>query len=319
MKYVERRLIHAFLLVLGASILCFLFANLAPGTFLDEMKLNPQISADTLAGLRAQYGMDRPLPLKYVLWLKSVFRGDWGYSFSFNVPVRALLMVRAQNTLLLTGFSTLLAWLIAVPLGVWAADRKGRWPDRAVAGFTSLFICLPELAIVLGFLYFAVRTHALPLGGMTSTDVDPSLQPKLRDIVAHLIIPTATLVLVSLPILVRHVRASVVEALEAPFIKVARGHGIGHARLLFHYALPAAANPLVSLFGLSVAGLLSGSLLVEVMTGWPGLGPLLLEASLSRDFYVVIGAVMFSTIFMISGNLLADVLLVVADPRVRGD
>jgi peptide/nickel transport system permease protein len=318
MRYVERRLIHAFLLVIGTSILCFLFANLAPGSFFDEMKLNPQISADTLAGLRAQYGMDRPMPLKYALWMKSVFRGDWGYSFSYNTPVRKLLAVRARNTLLLTGLSTLLAWLIAIPLGVWAADQNGRWPDRAVAGLTSLFMCLPELAIVLGFLYVAVRTHALPVGGMTSTEATcSSLQEEIRDVLAHLLIPVATLVLVSLPILVRHVRASMLESLEAPFITAARGHGIGHARLLFHYALPSAANPLISLFGLSVAGLLSGSLMVEVMTGWPGLGPLLLEASLSRDFYVVIGAVMVSTIFMISGGLLSDVLLVMTDPRVR--
>lgn len=320
MRYMERRLIHALLLVIGASVLCFLFSNLAPGSFFDEMKLNPQISAETLAGLRAQYGMNRPLPIKYALWVKSAFQGDWGYSFSYNAPVWSLLVVRARNTLLLTGLSTLLAWLIAIPLGVWTADQSGRWPDRAVAGLTSLFMCLPELAIVLGFLYFAVRTHALPVGGMTSTDgVYSSLADKIRDIAIHLLIPVATLLLVSLPILVRHVRSSMIEILDAPFISVARGHGIAHARLLFRYALPAAANPLISLFGLSVAGLLSGSLLVEVMTGWPGLGPLLLEASLSRDFYVVIGAVMVSTIFMISGNLLADVLLLMTDPRVRAE
>jgi peptide/nickel transport system permease protein len=318
MKYVERRMLHAFVLVIGSSVLCFLFANLAPGSFFDDMKLNPQISADTLAGLRAQYGMDRPMPIKYALWMKSGFRGDWGYSFSYNTPVRSLLVVRARNTLVLTGLSTLLAWLMAIPLGVWAADQKGNWPDRALATFTSLFICIPELAIVLGFLYFAVRTHAVPVGGMTSTGgAYSSLADEVRDIGAHLLIPVATLVLVSLPILVRHVRASMVEALNAPFIIAARGHGIAHWRLLYSYALPAAANPLISLFGLSVAGLLSGSLMVEVMTGWPGLGPLLLEASLSRDFYVVIGAVMVSTIFMISGNLLSDVLLVIADPRVR--
>jgi len=115
------------------------------------------------------------------------------------------------------------------------------------------------------------------------------------------------------------VRASMIEVLQAPFIQAARGHGISRSRLLFCYALPAAANPLISLFGLSVAGLLSGSLLVEVITGWPGLGPLLLEACFSRDIYVVIGVVMASTMFMILGSLLADVMLVVADPRVRTD
>ena len=112
-------------------------------------------------------------------------------------------------------------------------------------------------------------------------------------------------------------RASMIEVLQAPFIQAARGHGISKTRLLFHFALPAAANPLISLFGFSVGGLLSGSLLVEVITCWPGLGPLLLEATMSRDLYVIVGVVMSSTIFMILGNLLADVMLVAADPRVR--
>ena len=132
-----------------------------------------------------------------------------------------------------------------------------------------------------------------------------------------MVVPVSTLTLASLPILVRHVRASMIEVLGTPFIQSARAHGIARMRLLFRHALPAAANPLICLFGLSVGGLLSGSLLVEVITGWPGLGPLLLESSMSRDLYVVIGIVMSSNLFMIFGSLLADVMLVLADPRVR--
>jgi peptide/nickel transport system permease protein len=140
---------------------------------------------------------------------------------------------------------------------------------------------------------------------------------KLRDLLTHLLIPVITMVLAGLPVLLRHVRASMAEVMKSPFIHAARGHGISNARLLFRYALPAAANPLISLFGFSVGGLLSGSLLVEVVTGWPGLGPLLLEATMSRDLYVVVGVVMSSTVLMILGNFLADVMLVAADPRVR--
>jgi peptide/nickel transport system permease protein len=320
MKYLERRLVHAILLLVGASILSFLFSGLAPGSFFDEMKLNPQISSETVAALRSQYGLDQPLPLRYYLWVKSVMRGEWGYSFAYNQPVRNLLMVRARNTLFLTALAMTLAWLIAVPAGVWVASRHGRWDDQLASASTSLVLSVPELVVAFGFLYFAVRTHGLPVGGMVSTGFDRlSLSGKATDLAAHLIIPMTTLVLASVPMLIRHVRASMFEVLQAPFIQAARGHGISRATLLFRYALPAAANPLISLFGLSVAGLLSGSLLVEVVTGWPGLGPLLLEASLSRDFYVVVGVVMASTLFMIVGSLLADVLLVIADPRVRQD
>lgn len=320
MKYLRRRAIHGVLLLFGVSVLCFLFSDLAPGSFFDEMKLNPQISPSTVAALRSQYGLDQPLALRYFLWMKSVARGDWGYSFAYNAPVRSLLVVRARNTMILTTTATLLAWLIAIPLGIWVADCAGRLQDRLAMAGTSVLLAVPELVLVLALLYWIVRTHALPVGGMASPNADSlALWAKLRDLAAHLVVPVATLVLASLPILLRHVRASIIEVLRAPFIQAARGHGIGRARLLFRYALPAAANPMISLFGLSIAGLLSGSLLVEVIMGWPGLGPLLLEASISRDIHVVVGAVMASTLFMILGSFLADVMLLVVDPRVRLD
>ena len=318
MRYLERRVIHGALLLVGVSVLCFCFSVLAPGSFFDEMKLNPQISATTVAALRSQYGIDQPLPLRYGRWLKSVFHGEWGYSFAYNCPVMNLLLVRARNTLLLTTLATLLAWLIAVPLGVWTANRRGRWDDRLGLAGTSLLLSVPELVIALTLLYWVVRTHSLPVGGMVSVRFEGLGMPaRLVDLASHLVVPTATLVLASLPLLVRHIRASLIEVLQAPFVRAARAHGIGGTRLLYRYALPAAANSLSSLFGLSVGALLSGSLLVEVITGWPGLGPLLLEASLDRDIYVVIGVTLASTSFMILGSILADILLVVVDPRVR--
>lgn len=318
MKYLEQRVIHGVLLLVGVSLLCFCFSVLAPGTFFDDMKLNPQISPATVAALRSQYGIDQPLPLRYGRWLKSVFRGEWGYSFAYNCPVRNLLWIRARNTLLLTTLATLLAWLIAVPLGVWTANHLGRWDDRIGLAGTSLLVCVPELVIALSLLYWVVRTHALPVGGMLSASFDGlGAGDRMIDVASHLVVPVTTLVLASLPLLVRHIRASMIEVLQAPFVQAARAHGIKGARLLFRYALPAAANPLSSLFGLSIGGLLSGSLLVEVITGWPGMGPLLLESAMARDIYVVVGAVMASTLFMILGSILADLLLVVVDPRVR--
>ena len=318
MNYLKRRMVHGALLLIGVSVFCFLFTDLAPGDFFDEMKLNPQISSDTVAALRSQYGLDRSLPVRYGRWVKSVMQGDWGYSFAYNSPVRGLILLRARNTLLLTGCATLIAWLIAVPLGVWTASRAGSWIDRVCMSATSLFLAVPEMVVVLGLLYFVIRSHALPAGGMMSRGFEQfGFAEQVVDLMKHLIVPVVTLVLASLPILVRHVRASMIEVLNAPFISAARGHGISPARILFRYALRAGANPLISLFGLSLAGLLSGSLLVEVIIGWPGLGPLLLEASVSRDLYVIIGIVMSSTVFMIVGNFLADALLVVVDPRVR--
>src|SRR6267142_565967 len=318
MRFILRRLGHAFLLLVGVSILAFLFATLAPGNYFDEMRLNPQISPETVAALRAQYQLDRPLPVRYASWMNSVLRGQMGYSFAYNSPVAPLLFVRARNTLLITITATLIVWGIALPLGVWSAARFGRLPARLLSWATTALLVIPDLALALGLLVFAVRTGRFPVGGMTSLDfASLPLSGKLRDLALHMTLPVAALVLSALPLLIRHVRAAVAEVLDAPFMLAARGHGIPGRTLLYRYGLRAAANPLISLFGFSIGALLSGSLLVEVVMSWPGLGPLLLESILSRDLYVVIDGVLFSTMFLVSGNLIADILLYWADPRIR--
>jgi peptide/nickel transport system permease protein len=318
MRYLLRRLGHSALLVIGVSILAFFFTTLAPGNYFDEMRLNPQIAPETLVALRAQYQLDRPLPLRYFSWINSVLHGQMGFSFAYNSPVAPLLLARAKNTLLLTITATLLAWAIALPLGVWSAERLGRFPDRVISWSTAVLLVIPDLALALGLLVLAVRTRWFPTGGMASVDFESltSLN-KIRDLALHMALPVVALVLSALPLLVRHVRAAVAEVLHAPFLLAAEGHGIPKLTLLYRYALPAAANPLISLFGFSIGALLSGSLLIEVVMSWPGLGPFLLEAILARDIYVVIGGVLFSTVFLAAGNFLADMLLYWADPRIR--
>jgi len=318
MGYLLRRMGHAGFLLLGVSLIAFFFTTLAPGNYVDEMRLNPQIAPETLRALRAQYRLDRPLPERYLRWGNSVLHGELGFSFAYNSPVAPLLWPRARNTLLLAGSATLLAWLIALPLGVWSAENRGRGPDRALSWTAAMLLVIPDLALALGLLALAARSGWLPTGGMTSAGLDGlPMHRRLLDIALHMLLPVAVLVASALPLLLRHVRAAVAEVLDAPFLRVAEGHGIGRTRLLYRYALPAAANPLITLFGFSVGALLSGSLLVEVVMSWPGLGPFLLEAILARDLYVVIGGVLFSTAFLVAGNLLADVLLYWADPRIR--
>ena len=318
MRFFAYRLLHGLLLLVGVSLLSFLLFDLAPGDFFDEMRLDPQISPETVATLRAQYGLDRPLPVRYLRWVRSVAKGEFGYSFAYNTPAAVLLRARARNTLLLSMTATALAWLIAIPIGIWSAARKGRWADRATSAGTSFLLAVPDLVLALALLWFAVRTRLLPAGGMVSLGFE-DLSPwgKIKDLAAHLALPLGVLVLAMLPVLVRHVRSAITEVLASPFMLAAKARGIPRRRLLFFYALPAASNSLISLFGLSVSGLLSASLLVEVVMSWPGLGPLLLEAVLARDIYVVVGAVMISTAFLLAGNLLADILLYASDPRIR--
>jgi len=318
MRYFARRLLHAALLLVGASLLTFLFTAMAPGNYFDEMRLNPQIPPETLAALKTSYGLDKPLAERYWDWLKSLAHGEMGYSFAYNSPVSALLAVRARNTLLLTVTATLLAWCIALPLGVWSAEHAGRWLDRLVTGTSAILLVIPDIALALGLLMLGVRSRWLPAGGMVSVGSESlSMVKRELDLAWHMLLPVTILVLSSQPLLVRHVQSAVAETLGSGFIRAAEAHGISRRRLLWRYALPAAANPLISLFGFSVGALLSGSLLVEVVTSWPGLGPFLLEAILARDLYVVIGGVLLSTLFLVAGNFLADVALFWADPRIR--
>jgi peptide/nickel transport system permease protein len=316
-RYLIRRLGHALLLVWGVSTLLFVLLQAAPGEFFSDMKLNPQISAETIAGLRTQYGLDQPLPVRYFRWMGSAVRGEFGYSFAYNLPVSTLLGPRIRNTLLLTVPALVISWLIAVPVGALAAFRKGSWIDRVFSAGTSTLLALPDLLIALLVLLFTLRTGVFPAGGMSSANQAPSWWKSMLDTAWHMVLPVTALVAGSLPTLLRHTRASMIEVLDSSFMRAAQGHGLSRRSLLFRYALPAAANPLISLFGLSVAGLLSVSLLVEAIIGWPGIGPLLIEAILGRDLFVVIAAVVFSTVFLVIGNLLADILLYAFDPRIR--
>jgi len=262
--------------------------------------------------------MDRPFLARYGAWAASALRGEFGYSLAYGAPAGPIVGERIGATLLLTGTATLLAWLLAVPWGVWSAARRGAWLDGISRAILALLLAVPDLLLAIVFLALAVETGSFPAGGMVSRDFSSlGAAAKLRDAAWHMALPVAVLVLGMFPVLARHVRASVAEALDSPFVLSARANGIGERRLLFRHALPAALNPLISLFGISVGTLLSASLLVEVVMGWPGLGPLFLEAIMARDFAIVLAVVMLSTVFLIAGNLLADLLLYRADPRIR--
>jgi len=318
MRYFAARFLQTLFLLVGVSFLTFLFSAMAPGNYVDEMRLNPQISPEALASLRARYQLDQPLPVRYARWLVSLAHGELGYSFAYNTPVAPLLWVRARNTLLLTLTATLITWALALLLGIWSAQTLGRLPDRALSLASAALLAIPDLVLALGLLILAARSGKFPTGGLVSVNFEAlSLFEKVRDLANHMTLPIAALVLTTLPVLVRHIRSAMAEVLDAPFLRAAAAHGIPRRKLVYRYALRAAAHPLISLFGFSVGTLLSGSLLVEIVMSWPGLGPLLLEAILARDLYVVIGGVLFSMLFLVLGNFLADLLLYWADPRIR--
>jgi peptide/nickel transport system permease protein len=309
--YLAGRLAHGVVLLLVVSLLAFWFASLAPGDVYSELSQDPRVSAETIASLRAKAGLDRPFPARYLAWVGSLAHGDLGYSARYAGPVAPLLAPRIRATLLLTGTATLLAWLLAVPLGIWNAALRDSWLDGATRLLLALLLAVPDLVLAVALLALAARTGWFPVGGMAAGGGGAA------DVARHLVLPVAVLVGGMAPVLIRHVRASLLEVMDSPFALNARAQGIGGRRLLFRHLLPAAARPLVSLFGLSLGALLSGSLLVEVVMGWPGLGPLFLDAIMARDNAIVLAAVLLSTAFLVAGNLAADLLLYRLDPRIR--
>ena len=318
MRYALGRLLHGLILLAAVSFAAFSFAQLAPGDYYSDLRVDPRIAPEAIQALREQAGLTRPFLVRYGDWAASVARGDFGDSLAYSAPVGPLLKERIGATLLLTGAATFLAWLLAIPIGIWSATHRRGWPDLLSKAVLSVLLILPDLLVAIGLLLLAVETGWFPTGGMASSDASSmTTAARLRDLLWHLTLPASVLVLGMLPSLVRHVRAAMVEALDAPFALAARAHGIPSRRRLFRHLLPVAANPLIGLLGLSLGALLSASLLVEVVMGWPGLGPLLVDAILARDIAVVLGSVLLSSTFLIAGNLLADLLLYRIDPRIR--
>ncbi len=319
-ELVARRVFHGIALLFGVFTLSFALAEFAPGDYFDGLRLDPTVSAEVVEAMRQRYGRDRNVSARYLGWLGAALHGDLGVSLTYRRPVIELLLPRVRNTLLLSTPAMCVAWIIAIVLGSTIAAVNLGWVKMAFGGATSILLAVPDLLLALGFLILALRTGWFPTGGMVSFEfADLSMWEKCRDLLVHLVVPFTALVLSLLPVLLRHVHDSMQEVLQSPLIRAFRALGVRRARLLFRHALPVAANPLITLLGLSIGTLLSVSLLIEVVVGWPGLGPLLLEAILARDIDLVLGSILVSTVLLVIGNFTADIFQIIADPRLRGN
>ena len=316
-RFVHRAM-HGLFLLAAVSVFTFFLLSIAPGNSFDALKLDPQISSDTIAALKHQYGTDRPWPERYVRWLLSLGGGQFGYSTSYHQTVGSLLWTRARNTILLSTMSIFIAWTVALLWGVWQARSRGFWSGSSGLFITAAFLAVPDAMLALLLLVLAARSGWFPTAGMNSSEFsEMAFAVRFADVAKHLVLPVTALALSLIPTLAGHVRSAMSSVLDSTFIAAARGHGIPEWRVLLRHALPVAMNPLIGLFGFSIGTLLSMSVIVEVVFSWPGLGPLALEAILSRDVYVVMAIVMLSSVLLILGNLLADIWLYWNDPRVR--
>ena len=313
-----RRVGAALLTVLAVVTLVFFAIHLAPGTpFLPsgDRPLDPAVEA----GLRARFGLDRPLGAQYVRYLAALARGDLGESFSQQRPVGEALAQALPNTLVLAGSALAVDFVLGTLLGVLMAARAGRGSDRWLGAVTLVVYALPTfwLGLVL-LLAFGQWLHWLPVGGVTDPVMYGALGfgGRLADRIRHLLLPALSLGLVGAAGTARFQRAAMVDALGQGFVRTARAGGLSERRVLGH-ALRNALLPSITLLGLALPFLLTGSVVVETVFAWPGMGKLAADAIASRDYPVVLAATLVAAVLVVSGSLLADLLYAAADPRIR--
>ena len=319
--YVLRRLLQMIPLLFGISALTFILLQLAPGDFLNQMGENPAISPATIEAMRRNFGLDRPWYIQYAFYLRNVLlHFDFGESFSRHQPVFTVIREGLSNTLVLAGAAAIVTWGLAIPLGIWAAVRQYSWVDKTLSLIAFIWLSIPEILSGLLLLMFAARTGWFPVGGMRSLDYDEmSALGKLGDLAWHLALPALVVGLVPLASRMRQMRGNLLDVLRLDYVTTARSKGLDERVVIYKHALRNALNPMITLFGYTHGALVSGSFVAEIIFSWPGLGRLTLDAILTQDQYLVMGSVLMASVVLILGNLVADLLLGVADPRISYD
>ena len=314
--YILKRCLQAIPLLFLVSIISFFIIRLSPVDPLGELRLNPSISQETLKSEQQRLGLDKPKIVQYGLWLKSFLKGDLGVTVT-GEKVSVKLMERIPNTLLLTTVVILLTWLVGIPLGIYAALHWKEPIDRILTVVTSVGMAIPSFFFALLLLIFAVKTGWFPTGGMTSYNFS-TLSPlhKVLNIAHHLVLPVIVLFTISLSGLQRQMRGNLLDVLGSDYVKFARAKGLSENKVVYKHALRNAINPMVTLLGFEFASLLSGAALTEYVFQYPGLGRLILEAVMKSDINLVMASLMMGTIMLVAGNLIADILLKLVDPRV---
>ena len=299
------------------SLISFFIIRLSPVDPLAELKLNPSVSPATVERERQRLGLDKPIIVQYGKWACSFVQGDLGVT-STGEKVSQKLKERIPNTLLLTSIVILLTWLVGVPLGIIAAVNWKTPFDRILTVLTSIGMAIPSFFFAVLLLIFAVKTGWFPIGGLTSPNfADMSFIGKLWDITHHLILPVIVLFTISLAGLQRQMRANMLDVLDSDYVKFARAKGLSEFSVIYKHALRNAINPMITLLGFEFAGLLSGAALTEYVFQYPGLGRLILEAVMKSDINLVMASLMMGALMLVLGNLIADILLIITDPRIR--
>ncbi|PLT44938.1 Oligopeptide transport system permease protein OppB [Paenibacillus pasadenensis] len=313
--YLIRRLSYMLLILLAASFLIFALYALTPGDFISgNIKLTPERKAE----LRMIYGLDQPLLDRYLTWMGNALRGDFGISLAQQKPVLTLFQDYIWNSFLLAAVSTFFTWLLAVVIGVLAAYRQYSWFDSLVMVLIFAAMSIPSFFIGLFLIkIFAVDLHWLPPGGMTTTGSNAEGWAYVLEVANHMALPAAVMTLLGLGSLTRYFRSNMIDVIKQDYIRTARAKGLPERKVLFTHALRNALLPAITLVGFELPALFGGSLIIESIFNWPGIGQLYMKSFGLRDYPLLMGFTMFIAVLTVVGTLLSDLLYRIADPRVN--
>ena len=322
LTYVVRRLLYGVLTFFGITIAIFVLVHSVPGdpiSFYIGSHGMKRIPAAVLAEIRHEHHLDESLVRQYEWWLRGAVTFNFGNSFIDRRPVTERIAEKLPNTFVLNLIAFLLAAVIGVPIGMWSAARSGSVIERAAAVSSFLLYSLPIFWVALLLMqFFAIRLNVLPLFGMTSDDyLDLTAPMKLADRVKHIILPVVTLTYAQLAVFARFSKSALTEVIRQDFIVTARAKGATSGIVLWRHAFRNALIPLLTLFGLTLPYLISGSVIVEQIFQWDGIGHLYFEAILARDYPTVLGLTVATAVATLIASLIADLLYAVADPRIR--
>lgn len=318
--FLLRRAAHTLVIVAAVATLVFALIHAAPGDPFAASLDNPNVTEEVRARWRAAYGLDQPIPVQYGRYMTQLASGDLGWSFSRQRPVAEVIGAALPRTLLLVGLALTLAFAGGVALALAQTRRRGGFLDRWLGGASLVILSVPDfwLALLL-LLVFSYWLPLFPVGGMTDAAEHPYLGffGQLLDRAHHIVLPLATLVLAAGATVARYQRAALLEVLPRDYIRSARAKGVDERTVIRHHAFRNALMPSITLLGTSLPALVGGVVFVEKVFSWPGMGLVAVDAVSSRDYPLVLAVVIVSTIVVAAGNLVADILYVLADPRLR--
>jgi peptide/nickel transport system permease protein len=320
LRYLARRLGQAAVIVAIVAAITFALIHLAPGDPFSAVMDNPNVSERVRSTLRAQYGLDRPLPEQFVRYVNQLAHGELGWSFSHDRPVREVLATALPNTALLMAIALIGSFTLGILIALIQVARRGSATDHTISAISLFFFSMPDFWLaILALLAFTYWLPLFPVGGA----VDPvmheymGLGARIVDRLRHLALPALTLTILAAPGVARYQRAALLDVLPADYIRTARVKGLTEREILRRHALRNALLPIISLLGLSFPALLTGAFFIEKIFAWPGMGLAVVNAIGTRDYPLVVGGVIVGSIMVTIGSILADLLYAWADPRLR--